>query len=232
VFATLAYRRFNRIDTWQNCFEKELEGPEWNNAMLDRIEVLLREMSANSPVFTGAFWVCGYGSSPGHDKIAKMINFLKTDLASRNAQRFSEQLRQNNTTGAMYHRALQTIDGIGPFLAYEVYSDLIYSGLMGFSEDSWANPGPGAQKGLDLVFPGRRDYVQAMYDLRDQQQVAFKKIGVMFENVALQKPDGSPHWLTMRNIEHNLCEYSKYARGKARARFENHGDDLYRREPA
>jgi hypothetical protein len=100
--------------------------------------------------------------------------------------------------------------------------DLRHTRLLHDAKDkmSWANPGPGAMRGIHRLLSGsyewegeRPDYVRAMRALLRMAprklSAAVKKCGTPFE---------------MREIEHSLCEFDKYMRikrkeGKTRSKF-------------
>lgn len=215
LVGTILYRFFNRWQTWEEVIAPALKqhGFDW-----DKIEEGLRlYKDGGEPVFTSAHMVCAYHTSPGSDKINKVIRFLRHIDAE--AGSLLTCLRHAGSPFEAW-RQLTLMQGIGPFNAYEVYSDFMYTpGFLPYQEDDWANAGPGAQRGLKLIWPGRKDWTKEMYQLRDEQQEAFARLGLPFERIALKNGDGSVRWLTMRNVEHNLCEYFKYNRGSCRTKF-------------
>lgn len=215
----VTYRWFNRTEVWDHL-AGVMNNPlrEYNKELVDVLEEKLREFATTvGPVFTGAYMVCSYHTYPGRDKIEKVCNFLRYFF--QNKGRIYRELCEQPTPEKA-HEYLQTLPGVGPFNAYEFYSDMMYlPGYLPHKENDWANPGPGAKRGLRLIFPDRTDYAGMIFQLRDEQHAAFDALGLEFEVVALRNADGSVRWLSMRNIEHNLCEYSKYARGRARVKF-------------
>lgn len=97
---------------------------------------------------------------------------------------------------------------IGEFLAYEIVTDLNLSPrLRKFTDNDWANPGPGCRKGLCAIFPGIKElpglnmdsFLKAIHWLRNNQPEEFLR-----ENPPL----------TLRNVEHSLCEFYKYHAAK------------------
>jgi hypothetical protein len=218
----VAARFFNRTDVWDECI-----GPVLNNPLRDytadftmeTIEERLREFAKKRPVFTGAYIVCSYSTHPGKDKIAKVCNFLK--YIFQNSKVAVETLRKCPTLKDA-HKYLQTFPGVGPFNAYEFLGDMLYiPGYLPWTEDDWANPGPGCEAGLLLLDPDRRDFEQEIVELRDQQDTAFEVLGLDFWSVAPRNADGTPRRLTLRSIENCLCEYQKYARGRSRGKFKD-----------
>jgi len=207
---TTAYRLFNKVATWQACFEAtQLDAWDWVEC-----ERRLRERAKDDAVFTSATMVCAYDGKPGRDKIERVCLMLGETFRDR--ERSARDLKKAATPSEAWER-LTMLPGIGPFLAYEIYSDLLYAGdrFFKWDEDAWANAGPGCQRGLKIVWPERRDYLSEMRELRDDQNTAFKRLGLDFAAIA---PTGKEH-LTLRSIEHWCCEFQKWSRGNTKRKF-------------
>ena len=216
LMATILYRMFNRISTWERSLaEPVLAG------RFDIAEIEERLRSQSGPVFTSAHMVCAYHGFPGDDKIARVCGFLATIIDNRDD--LAKKL-QAHRLGKDAFAEITAFDGIGPFNGYEVYSDLLYCGnrFFGWDENQWANVGPGAHKGLKVIFPGEPPAVHLMLmnELRKEQEAAFERLGLgdFYEMVPGQKR------LTLRNIEHWCCEFFKHDRGHCRTTFEARSD--------
>lgn len=207
---TAAYRLFNKVATWQACFEPT-QTLRWD---WSECEQRLRERAKRDSVFTAATMVCAYDGKPGRDKIERICLMLGATFANR--ERHARDLKTAKTPREAWER-LKGLPGIGPFLAYEIYSDLLYFGdrFFKWDEDAWANPGPGCQRGLKIVWPERRDFLSEMCELRDDQDAAFRRLGLDFAAIA---PPGKEH-LTLRSVEHWCCEFQKYSRGNTKRKF-------------
>lgn len=120
--------------------------------------------------------------------------------------------------------------GWGPFMAYEVVTDLRHTRYLRNAPDiwTWANAGPGAIRGLnrlygrDLAAKPRPEQTNAemlklMIELNDLDEPGF--------NETFGEPcDINPRF-EMRDIEHTLCEHDKYQRvangeGKMRSKYD------------
>lgn len=120
--------------------------------------------------------------------------------------------------------------GWGPFMAYEVVTDLRHTRYLRNASDiyTWANAGPGAIRGLnrlygrDLAAKPRPEQTNAemlklMIELNDLDEPGF--------NETFGEPcDVNPRF-EMRDIEHSLCEFDKIERvrkgeGKMRAKYD------------
>ena len=118
---------------------------------------------------------------------------------------------------------LQEIKHVGPFLAYEIAMDLINLVPVlskRFDEDEWANVGPGAFIGLANIYPFQKEEWT-----RENQSMGLQACKMLRNNQKTFLPKEFPYYngkpLSLRNIEHSLCEYGKYCNirdGKGRAR--------------
>lgn len=120
--------------------------------------------------------------------------------------------------------------GWGPFMAYEVVTDLRHTRYLRNATDiwTWANAGPGAIRGLNRLY-GRdlaakprpeqtnAEMLQLMTELNVYDEPGF--------NATFGEPrDVNPRF-EMRDIEHTLCEADKYERvrlgeGKMRSKYD------------
>lgn len=110
---------------------------------------------------------------------------------------------------------------LADFMAYEIACDLRYTGLLERALDqlTWANPGPGAARGLNRVHGrpvrGAVPRGQAVNEMRELLDLA--------RRVEWPRGDDYPAW-EMREVEHTLCEFDKHERvrlgeGRPRSRF-------------
>ena len=112
--------------------------------------------------------------------------------------------------------------GWGPFMAYEVVTDLRHTRYLKDAPDimTWANAGPGAIRGLNRMY-GRELTTQPPRSVTNMEMHR-----LMLELNA--SPELWPaNWprLEMRDIEHSLCELDKYLRvqageGKMRSKYD------------
>ncbi len=100
---------------------------------------------------------------------------------------------------------LKELPSCGPFVAYEIATDLRWSRYYDRSDHMlWANAGPGAKRGISRIWTGAigekpRDcnvYIRHLLNLSPKYLT----------------PGMKP--LEMRDIEHSLCEVDKYLRAK------------------
>jgi len=122
----------------------------------------------------------------------------------------------------------------GPFHSYEIVTDLRHTVLLDRAPDimTWANPGPGARRGLNRVHG--RD-VSDHSAKRDQMIEEMQTLRALSQSDHLwpqDKINTTRMWLydhewptwEMRDVEHTLCEFDKYERtrlgeGRPRGRY-------------
>lgn len=206
-FNIAMYRIMNWIDTFEHIgFVEEFDSKYVNG-------VLRKMRKDGKQIFTGAHMITG---TLGGDKIHQIVDICLTQLWEN---RDTLQPQPGDSLEKAFNRLNKKCPGFGPFIAYEVITDLRWTRYLCNASDimTWANPGPGAMRGinritgLDVYSKGydRDDYIRYMRDL----------LGVA--------SDYLPSWMPvmeMRDIEHSLCEFDKYDRarlghGKPRNKF-------------
>ncbi len=124
--------------------------------------------------------------------------------------------------------------GWGPFMAYEVVTDLRHTRYLRNAPDiyTWANAGPGAIRGLNRLY-GRdlaakprpeqtnAEMIELMQELNALDAQGFNET---FGPPQLGSPHVGPRF-EARDIEHTLCEFDKYERvrlneGKMRSKYD------------
>jgi hypothetical protein len=121
---------------------------------------------------------------------------------------------------------LSSMQGIGKFLAYQIFVDFSYMKEFSFSENEFVVSGPGCEKGLNLLFKNRNNLTdeELLFWLRDNQMNVLDKFGYdpdrLFSD--LSKED---RYLNVMSLENCMCELSKYVRatngtGRPRIRYE------------
>jgi len=204
-FAMAMARQINWPDTLQ-----ELGFPEhWNP---ERLKAIMQgRMDRKEKVYTGAYMLTG---TLGGSKIEQTIDKILTPLYNNHPPMIEDSLEETWKGYLKYA-------GFSGFMAYEVVTDLRHTKWLNNAKDimTWANPGPGAQRGLNRIH------------LRDLNKTIKKE---QLNSEMKQLLDSSPDYLQghmepleMRDIEHCLCEFDKYERvrlgqGRPRAKYKPH----------
>lgn len=155
-------------------------------------------------VFTGAYVVSANGMRWGgwRSKIDYIVNGVVGKMVGVEVPTTSIQAATE---------ALDALEGWGGFMSYEIACDLRWApGWLDTAPDihTWANPGPGCRRGLVDVFPdrgwGRRG---------PNAETALGAMRHLLLKAEAHRWDLDwPRRLEMRDIEHSLCEFSKYAK--------------------
>lgn len=213
MMRAITYRVFNKVSTYDKVFREvgyfDYPGyvPDW-----DEIHRLLVVEWGKGPIFTNAHVVATFGArkDSGETKVSRVVKFLDTTHQMISII-CDKVLVQPGIYFSKAHRQLMDLENIGDFTAYEILSDLAYTNVVEFTEDTWANAGPGAMEGLKLIFPGqvgKRLAMDLMIELQDGQNMWLQSLGLPLWLVAGPKVHSAR--LTLRNIEGGLCEYYKY----------------------
>jgi hypothetical protein len=198
--------------------------PSWLTTALEHRAV------RGDKVYTGAYMIRGesdpskeWYSWTQHRYIAEIV----LGRLWEDRERFTAELEKPGQTleGAWKLFQEPRYVGWGPFMAYEVVTDLRHTRYLRNAPDiyTWANAGPGAIRGLnrlygrDLAAKPRPEQTNAemlklMIELNDLDEPGF--------NETFGEPcDVNPRF-EMRDIEHSLCEYAKWKRGFTRAKYD------------
>jgi hypothetical protein len=228
LLATVLFRWFNSIRTGETlfCQADMLTG---RTPFEDYVDV--RDLCALRPHLRrqGPPWLSPaymIRSENGHDKLDGVLNFFHRFATSGDPE--DDQLSWLNMAEEMLARPekytlkyvwewLRQFDGLGPFMAYEIVTDLRHTDLLYQAPDinTWANPGPGARRGVARLMrggtrvskKGRVHQIKAPVPMCED---------VMRQLLTCSRdpyhwPADWPRW-EMREVEHTLCEWDKYER--------------------
>ncbi|MNP24380.1 hypothetical protein D3C76_1171370 [compost metagenome] len=96
---------------------------------------------------------------------------------------------------------------IGNFMAYQLITDINYSEVINFSENSFTVAGPGSERGIkkcfiDLQGGSKEDAIMWMYE---NQEYEFKRLNLDFKYLGNRK-------LQYIDCQNLFCELDKYCR--------------------
>ena len=227
ILNTVLYRMIN---WWETFYECGFVGVEW--ATEAKLAHVAREFSPaehfeewcvkararearGDKVFTSAHMTVG---AAGQSKLDTVIDTVWSVL--KDLQAHAEELHSiNSIEGFAVYIQEQKWFGVGPFINYEISSDLRWSALRygdgSYPEDvlTWANIGPGCKRGLQrLGLPIELDSLRQLHAVAPE----FLKKHVL-KHYPVKKPHGTlvaEAWppFELREIEHSLCEFDKYSR--------------------
>jgi hypothetical protein len=225
------YRWFNRVDTTVNLGGPEKIG-EWN--WKEFYSRLTKINETKHPVFTNAHMVTGVnfsGQEWGRGVGTKIKNYVwLCNEMRRNIRQVLKKVQECSGIQELW-KYLMSQKGCGAFIAYEIAIDINYTRLVNFDENEWANPGPGCQRGINWIFSNvgeswdlfgdvedTNEYIRGLNSFRSKEEYVeimrylVENQDEFFEEFAGNNPsDFYPFKkMTMRNIEHSLCEFQKY----------------------
>lgn len=215
LLATVACRWFNWIPS-MDALRPMLLGGRWD---IEEARRLLRESASYSgQVVTGAF-VVHSPNGRGMDKVDGLtwcidqIAQVKNLLAGTIYSGHSLENAHNALLGAH-------VDSLGPFMAYEVVTDLRHTHLLRGADDimTWASAGPGAARGLAWIEHGNLDRVEGYGSRLARDRMNRQMQDILTASRELWHPSLGPPW-EMREVEHTLCEFDKYRRAQTGQRL-------------
>ena len=200
IEACIIFRWFNRISTGEIIKDLLVED-RWDH---DEVKLLLEDVR---PIVTGAYMI---KTTTGLNKLDGILETVDETLP---------QLPQlTSSWGNSLEEAwkdLKVIPYMGPFMAYEVISDLRWTSVLSKAKDimTWANPGPGCHRGIQRIVFGENWRGQLSRNNPDDKTYMLEVMTELLENSNSSKfwPKEWPAW-EMREVEHWLCEFDKYKR--------------------
>lgn len=204
VESTLIFRWFNRIETGEAI--KDLLLHDWST---EEARFRLEDLH---PVVTGAYMI---RSEPGLSKLDGVLYQVDQALPKLPAlvDTWGSSIQQAT------HDLSANVDSMGPFLAYEITTDLRWTPVLSEAMDiqTWANPGPGCAKGLGRLFGDEWKWNRGRAEHQAEMNVVMRNL-VSMSRRAENWPNEWPQW-EMRTAEHWACEYDKHCRGVANERL-------------
>lgn len=206
LLATIIFRWFNRIETGKELLNGRQGETLFDNWSSDDARAILKD---RKPVVTGAYII---KTPNGMNKLDGVLWCI--DQIAPVCQQLAHEIYEGKSLKTACE-LLQKFPYMGPFMAYEVVTDLRHTGLlMGAKDiDYWANPGPGAARGLGRVLHNNVDHFSrsSVRDANDLQK------GMRW--LLNESRDGTNwpiHWRRweMREVEHTLCEFDKHERAR------------------
>ena len=218
IFATVCFRWFTWIPTGIALMNYVHPTERFNTAgahlglltkwnLVDCMKLLMDRQDKGLQIFTGAFNISNSGSTD--PKIHRVCRDYITPVWDARSDLIPD-LESCKTLEQM-HKVLMKFPGLGGsgFMAYEIVCDLMHTSYFESvsGADSWANPGPGAKRGLNRVLerPIDAPVSKGVY-LTESRQIMLE---VNRKLRAVKYPLAD-----MRTIEHSLCEFDKYERAR------------------
>jgi hypothetical protein len=201
LWLTVMYRLLNKVETFQTV--GTIDYAKWNMTTRNQWRRSLEKLHETGPIFTSAHLTLPVRHE-GQEKLERYFEVL--DVAHSLIPELIDEIKNCKSLESVFD-ALRKIPCVGSFISYEICCDLILTKMIPFSENDWSNCGPGAKGGIKLIYPlaaKRGEYLESMRKLANEQGAHFKRLGLDFPYLYKDTP------LTLRSIEHSLCEWRKY----------------------
>jgi len=217
VGAIIIARWFNRIETLEKLLAPPQDSHYWQENLLycwsqpghwrDWTDKMRKRLVDVKPLVTGAYII---KTPNGKNKLEGLLWCFENILP--NNKQLTSIFREEGHTLEEATKLLTTFPFLGPFMAYEIVTDLNQT-IMADAPDKyeWANPGPGCTRGIGRVAVGVPDFFSRgnKKDLAEMLQ--------LMQEILLNSHDDDlwpaewPEW-DMRTVEHWLCEFDKHQR--------------------
>ena len=170
----------------------------------------IREITKQPKWITGSYII---KTPDGMDKVTGVSECISHIWKARESilDRLHESLAKDQSSLEETWLILRDYPYMGPFMAYEVVTDLRHTYLLENANDimTWANAGPGAMRGLNRLTGRPLDYSKRSHPWCEEMRDLFEQVkkilapSIIFRNGANYE---------LREIEGGLCEFDKYSR--------------------
>jgi len=196
LMATVIFRWFNFIETGRTLIRHNLH-IEWDR------KKAIEEITKQDKWVTGAYIVKTPNRMDKVTGVAECISHMWSDR-----EKLVDQILATESLEKSWE-ILRDYPYMGPFMAYEVITDLRHTYLLRDAKDilTWANAGPGAMRGLNRLAGRDLDFSRRSHPWNDEMRELWE---ISRERLNPNLIDLSR--FEMREIEGGLCEFDKYSR--------------------
>jgi len=204
LWRTILYRAINNSVWFQHTFGGVFGRGQWALGTVERRQLEDALRSAEPPYSPAYIVLQGPDGATRKQHLLQLLSYLEENIESITSSILLASSLKN------VWRLLQEIPYIGPFIALQIYRDLLLVGKLPFKDNDFTYLGPGARKGL-FELTGLRTYKEQYKYLR--------------ERILPNQPECLQPPLTLGDCEHIMCEAGKYwrlSRGGGRHRYYRH----------
>lgn len=214
VWRTILFRLYNKIETAEliriNMYEMF-----WSDSQIrDNMDKL--DATKNDP-FTRAYKVIrpkyAYRdiSPKGHDNWKSSLYWYITQLRIKYNMRVPNDLEKDAISAITWIKS--NIDGVGDFIAYQIWCDLCYINEYPMSTNFYTIAGPGCIAGIDMLVDDLdgMNHNEFLFWLRDNIDKIFKEYDSTYDiDNFFWYLDKSERYWDLQDLENSFCEFSKY----------------------
>ncbi|BAZ84348.1 nucleotide kinase domain-containing protein [Dolichospermum compactum] len=204
LFRILLFKIFNKIETWEYLEKKIGDYITLSNFDLDVYSNILQEaMDLGYVIYTSAYMSCA-SKEFGYDK--KHQNHLALIDKMVVQDRVINSIVKAKTLEEIFH-IIESYPLLGKFMAYQLATDINYSEVINFDENSFTIAGPGAERGINKCFIDTegKSYADVIHWMTENQENEFQRLGLNFQSLW-----GRP--LQAIDCQNLFCETDKYCR--------------------
>lgn len=204
LFRILLFKIFNKIETWEYLESKIGDYITLSNFDLEGYSNILQEaMNIGYVIYTSAYMSCA-SKEFGYDK--KHQNHLALIDKMVVKDRVINRIVKAKSLEEIFH-ILESYPLLGKFMAYQLATDINYSEVINFDDNSFTIAGPGAERGIDKCFIDTKgkSYADVIYWMTENQENEFQRLGLNFKSLW-----GRP--LQAIDCQNLFCETDKYCR--------------------
>jgi hypothetical protein len=213
-------RRINHPPTLQELMaDKKGAWPVKDFNPQRMVEILDARTARKEQVYTGAYMITAQTGAE-HKGATKSVTTAYANLLPLWVDRALIISQLHGTLEGAFNAMLGKGFAWGPFMTYELVTDLRHTHYLREASDilTWANAGPGARRGLNLLFDRPLEQQLPAEECNAEMQAILKASRKEWPNNKNFPP------LEMRDVEHSLCEFMKYVKvqkglGRPRSKY-------------
>lgn len=204
VFRVLLFKIFNRIETWE-LLDKNVGPISYDDFSFRAYdEVLSKALDQKKAIYSAAY-IMPSGGQLGHSKkhrnhLTLIERFMRDNLPAKLA-----------ACGSMQEAfgLIRDYPTIGDFLAYQYVTDINYSTVTNFPENTFVVPGPGAIDGIKKCFSDTAGLsgAEIIRFMAERQDIEFQRLQLPFQRIG-NRP------LQLIDCQNIFCEVGKYCRAR------------------
>jgi hypothetical protein len=204
LFRILLFKIFNKIETWEYLENKIGDYITLSNFDLEAYSTMLQEaMDLGYVIYTSAYMSCAskeFGYDKKHQNHLALINKMVVQ------DRVINSIVKAKSLEEIFH-IIESYPLLGKFMAYQLATDINYSEVINFDENSFTIAGPGAERGINKCFIDTegKSYADVIYWMTENQENEFQRLGLNFQSLW-----GRP--LQTIDCQNLFCETDKYCR--------------------
>jgi len=216
IWRILLFKHFNRGETWDLLLKQF--GDITNDIKIDDIDkYLIKCLNEKETLYSNAYMMTSQMSDRPEIQALKLtrkhsiyFHYFKTELFGKN---LIGEMTESKSFEELFN-VIMKMTATGNFTSYQYATDLNYSNVFNFDDNSFTVPGPGSLRGMDKLFTNPKEigYTETIVYIKDHIDELRKifsekyQIDLSFAGIKNWKP-------TLIDYQNCLCETDKYTRG-------------------